>query len=74
MKRANLKKEIKAESFAERTKPQKQYSDTYLQSVAAGLGFGKRPPQGFFLIVELDQAVILLEIYSHCWRISEEGR
>lgn len=40
MKIANLKKEIKAESFAKRTKPQKQNSDTYLQSVAAGLGFG----------------------------------
>lgn len=73
MKRANLQKEIKAESFAERTKSQKQYSDAYLQSVAAGLGFGKSPPRGVFLIVELDRAVILLEIYAHCWRIPEEG-
>lgn len=48
MKRANLKKEIKAESFAEGTKPQKQYSDTYLQSVAARLGFGKNPTSRFF--------------------------
>lgn len=48
MKRANLQKEIKAESFAERAKSQKQYSDTDLQSVAAGLGFGKSPPRGVF--------------------------
>lgn len=54
MKIANLKKEIKAESFAKRTKPQKQNSDTYLQSVAAGLGFGKIPPQDCWFFIFID--------------------